>query len=29
MIPVSRLELFKLTLDEELKRAGASRTLGP
>lgn len=27
-IPVSRLELLKLTLDEELKRAGASRNLG-
>lgn len=27
-IPLSRLELLKLTLDEELKRAGASRTLG-
>jgi DnaJ family protein C protein 28 len=27
-IPLSQLELLKLTLDEELKRAGASRTLG-
>lgn len=26
--PVSRLELLKLTLDDELKRAGASRILG-
>lgn len=26
--PVSHLELLKLTLDEELKRAGASRVLG-
>ncbi len=27
-IPLAQLELFKLTLDDELKRAGASRTLG-
>ena len=27
-IPLSQLELLQLTLDEELKRAGASRTLG-
>ncbi len=27
-IPVANLELFKLTLDGELQRAGASRTLG-
>lgn len=27
-IPVSQLELLKLTLDEELKRAGVSRVLG-
>lgn len=27
-IPLAQLELLKLTLDDELKRAGASRTLG-
>lgn len=27
-IPLAQLELLKMTLDDELKRAGASRTLG-